>query len=397
MTSLDNLTDVTYQTGGPDNLIIGQKVTLTAGATQNVFIGELAGATAAHSTSGTIQNTAVGYQALEALTSGFENTAVGYLALAANNAGAGNVAVGATALSSNTSGIGNMAIGVALPANISGNENMAMGSGALLMNTTGSTNVAIGGGALTNLNGSDNNIAIGQITLGSLASGSGNIGIGCLTFEQRVSGNNNIAIGFSCGSTPSVSPTGSNNILIGANVDVPTPSTSNYLNIGDAITGDMTTGPALMDGFTATTQTAGDNSTKVATTAYVDAAVAAVPTGPFTSEFISTTLTLPGLDTEVSVAHGLGGKPKLIRVVLICTSADQGYSVDDELDMIGTGAAGVFAGNVGAVISSDATNVNVSTLPNGTSPFVGILKGGSSGGSTYFTSASWGMKVYAWM
>jgi hypothetical protein len=36
----------------------------------------------------------------------------------------------------------------------------------------------------------------------------------------------------------------------------------------------MTSGPALMDGFTATTQTAGDNSTKIATTAYVDAAVA---------------------------------------------------------------------------------------------------------------------------
>jgi hypothetical protein len=119
-------------------------------------------------------------------------------------------------------------------------------------------------------------------------------------------------------------------------------------------------------------------------------------TGPFTSEFISSTLTLPGLATEVSVAHGLGGKPKLVRLVLICTSADQGYSVGDELDMIGTGAAGVFAANVGAVTSSDATNINVSTLPNGTSPFAGILKGGTSGGSTYFTSASWGMKIYAW-
>jgi hypothetical protein len=43
--------------------------------------------------------------------------------------------------------------------------------------------------------------------------------------------------------------TGSSNILIGYQIDVPATNTSNYLNTGGAITGDMTTGPALMNGF----------------------------------------------------------------------------------------------------------------------------------------------------
>ena len=63
--SLQGLSNVTYQTGGsPSNLIIGQQVTLASGASQNVFIGEIAGATAANSTSTTSYNTAVGYEAM---------------------------------------------------------------------------------------------------------------------------------------------------------------------------------------------------------------------------------------------------------------------------------------------------------------------------------------------
>ena len=51
MTGVDNLTDCTYDTSSQHDLIIGQKVALATGATNNVFIGEQAGATAANSTS----------------------------------------------------------------------------------------------------------------------------------------------------------------------------------------------------------------------------------------------------------------------------------------------------------------------------------------------------------
>ena len=37
---IDKLTDATYTTSSDHNMILGQNVTLTSGATQNVFIGE---------------------------------------------------------------------------------------------------------------------------------------------------------------------------------------------------------------------------------------------------------------------------------------------------------------------------------------------------------------------
>ena len=42
-------------------------------------------------------------------------------------------------------------------------------------------------------------------------------------------------------------------------------------NVTGDLTGNVTATSVLADGVTATTQTAGDNSTKIATTAYVDA------------------------------------------------------------------------------------------------------------------------------
>ena len=79
-------------------------------------------------------NTASGYQALGANTSGQDNVAIGLQALAANTTGGdiffsgGNVAVGAIALQSNTTG----------------NNNAAVGGDSGIGNTTGSFNTALG-------------------------------------------------------------------------------------------------------------------------------------------------------------------------------------------------------------------------------------------------------------
>jgi hypothetical protein len=108
-------------------------------STQNTFVGTNAGNFAAsNSQDGVGDNTAAGYQALEALTSGFWNTAVGGLALRANTGGLANTATGFQALQLNTAGIYNTAGGSgALANNVTGNYNTAMGGGALELTDSG--------------------------------------------------------------------------------------------------------------------------------------------------------------------------------------------------------------------------------------------------------------------
>jgi hypothetical protein len=90
-------------------------------------------------------NTATGYQALQANTSGNNNVASGVDALYSNTNGASNTASGHQTLYKNTTGYHETADGAsALFANTTGNENVAFGYEALFSNTTGSRNVGIG-------------------------------------------------------------------------------------------------------------------------------------------------------------------------------------------------------------------------------------------------------------
>ena len=79
-------------------------------------------------TSGSFDNTAFGFQALESNTTGVENTAAGVDDLNANTTGNNSTAIGAFALDLNTTGSGNTAHGVS----------------ALFNNTTGGGNTAGG-------------------------------------------------------------------------------------------------------------------------------------------------------------------------------------------------------------------------------------------------------------
>ncbi len=92
-----------------------------------------------------------------------QNSAFGYLALSANTTGEFNTATGVGALRDNTTGI----------------SNTATGNGALVFNTSGSSNTAIGQCALCSpaFTGSDN-IGIGNDGGSVLTSGSSNIDIG---------------------------------------------------------------------------------------------------------------------------------------------------------------------------------------------------------------------------
>src|SRR5207249_4837060 len=97
-------------------------------------------------------NTAEGQNALFSLTTGgVNNTAIGGNALVGNTIGNSNTANGFNALSSNDAGELNTAVGTqALFNNTAGGQNTAVGTQALFNNTTAGQNTAIGSGALFN-------------------------------------------------------------------------------------------------------------------------------------------------------------------------------------------------------------------------------------------------------
>ena len=217
------------------------------------------------------QNTAIGFSALPAPVSSY-NTAVGWEA--------GNQYTG-TASSHALSAFGAQA-GATVT---TGPDNSAFGASALFSTdgtglTTGSNNLAVGVHTLTHLTSGSFNVAIGNESMvgcgnwtgfpACLLTGSSNTGIGQYTLQNiQGAATENTAVGFSGGglvttgaentflgsSTGShiansdTAITGSQNILIGRDIRLPTGATSNYLNIGNLITATgLTQGGAAANG-----------------------------------------------------------------------------------------------------------------------------------------------------
>jgi len=142
-------------------------------------------------------NTAEGFGALFALTTGTFNTALGFKALNADTSGGSNTAVGGQALLHNNTGSFNTAIGEnALVFNTGGSFNMALGQGALANNLTGNSNTAMGFQAL-NTNTTDNNTGVGFQALRSNVGGGSLTAIGFQTLSGNISGGSfSTAVGF---------------------------------------------------------------------------------------------------------------------------------------------------------------------------------------------------------
>jgi len=138
----------------------------------------------------TLGNTAFGYEASLANTTGLANTAIGRAALAANTTGGANTAVGLGALTVSTVGVENTSIGyTSLLFNTTGSYNTAIGKGAMAANTTGQYNTAVGEGSfITNSTGSYNTAIGAEINPGTNVNRS--IGIG----YQATPSSNQLAI-----------------------------------------------------------------------------------------------------------------------------------------------------------------------------------------------------------
>jgi hypothetical protein len=248
---------------------------IISGARYNTFLGYEAGLSGSGtSTAAADYNTAVGYQALSANTTGDNNTAIGARALAANTTGRWNTALGRIAMSTHASGNDNTVVGdAAMMVSTQGSQNLAIGADVLMTNRTASNVTAVGYGAMMNANDTTTpytsySVAVGYSALRGSATPANNTGnyntaIGYETLLNYTSGGNNTVLGYQAGYVLDTGynnvllgyragdnmTAGNNNIVIGYDINAPTATSANTLNIGNLIFG---TG---LDGTSATIST----------------------------------------------------------------------------------------------------------------------------------------------
>lgn len=159
----------------------------------------------------------------------------------------------------------------------------------------------------------------------------------------------------------------------------------------------------------APTAAPGTNTTQLATTGFVKAAMdvvlggvsasfdtlaelAAAITGlPFSKSYESAQQTITS-GGALTLAHGLGVKPKNYLAFLQCTTAEGGYSVGDEEPVsIGSHEAST---NRGLSVVPDATNLVVRFGSQASSALQITRK--DTGGYLNITNASWRLVVRAW-
>ena len=174
----------------------------------NTAFGELAMGTG--SVAGAINCVAIGYKALEDITSGDYHIAIGASAMGNATAGEQNVAIGNGALGTIDTGEShNIAIGTDAMTAVSEDDqtadgNIAIGTNALrggdLVSTSNDLlgNIAIGYQALdaTGTNASTGQIAIGYQALTANTSGAGNTAVGYSSLTTNVDGGYNTAVGW---------------------------------------------------------------------------------------------------------------------------------------------------------------------------------------------------------
>jgi hypothetical protein len=97
-------------------------------------------------------------------------------------------------------------------------------------------------------------------------------------------------------------------------------------NVTGNLTGIVNTGSSIHSDVTATTQSAGDDSKKVATTEYVDQLFG-------TKTFTSAQFALTSGSGLSAVNHGLGGTPDVIYVRAECITSDSPFAVGDVVNV----------------------------------------------------------------
>ena len=217
-----NNTAIGYQalmenTTGASNTAIGYFAmgdTNAIACSHNIFIGVNAGAggwtgstsdynvgvgnfTLDGAMNGASYNTAVGYQALSAVTTSTNNTGIGYRAGRVITTGVNNTAIGYSALYDLVDGSSNVAVGYRSGyESTSATSNTFVGSDAGRETTSGSYNVCVGDNSGANMQTSSSNVFIGfQSAMNYTASNGENVAIGKEAMEAIDGGYGNVVIG----------------------------------------------------------------------------------------------------------------------------------------------------------------------------------------------------------
>ena len=225
-----------------DNIALGYSAlqSLTTGS-HNIAVGRMA---SKYLTTGS-KNIAIGNESQWGAVVGSNNVAMGLKSLMSNTYGSNNIAIGVETLTTNTSGNYNIATGTyALYSNTSGYSNVATGAQSLYLNTTGNNNVATGYQSLKSNTSGNYNIATGTYALYSNTTGIYNVAIGPISLYLNTTGSNNVAMGYQAlFSTTGTGNTGigykagysitsgSYNVCIGYDSDVPTATGDKQLAI----------------------------------------------------------------------------------------------------------------------------------------------------------------------
>jgi len=150
-------------------------------------------------------------------------------------AGQNNTIMGTDAGNAMTTGSINTYVGVVCgDANTTGDGNVGVGAGALGASTTGSNNTAIGRDALGGVMTGDQNIGIGFNT-GVVTSGANNTLIGQAVARSLTTGSGNICIGYDVANFAPALVSGNYNCYIGYGANASSASVSSEICIGQVV------------------------------------------------------------------------------------------------------------------------------------------------------------------
>ena len=253
-TAVATLGSITGGTGYTTGTYTGVVMTLSSGSTATTYPTATIVVAGGAVTTVTITSAGVGFKdtttVLTAPAASIGGTGSGFTVPVATLAtGGNNTAVGYQALNANTTGTQNVAVGLsALLVNTTGLRNVAIGQSALATNTTPNFSTAVGFSAL-NLSNALGNTAIGNGAGQAVTSGQTNTLLG---YNAGFSGTNNLT-------------TGSNNTIIGNSAAASSATVSNEITLGNSSCTSLRLAP-LITGYTSAAPTIASAATIAPTT-----------------------------------------------------------------------------------------------------------------------------------
>ena len=187
-------------------------------------------------------NTAYGWNALDAVTTGDKNICIGYQAGTAIDSGGDSVYIGTQAGAAVTTGTNNTAIGTnAADGFDTETHNLAIGTAALGGSVAGGEyNVAVGNYSLDALTSGDFNVAVGYDAGTGLTTGGRNIAIGYQAMaDAAVTGTSSVYIGYHAGKAVT---SADSNVVIGHRTALSLTTQTDSVFIGEGAALDKTTG-----------------------------------------------------------------------------------------------------------------------------------------------------------